>query len=468
MPINNRRMSEPLGSKLLAFVAVASVTVASAVVSAPGAGADEPDHSAVMWENRGQDELGGSGLDVDGDRKVVVVAGGVSDASVGSQWFVRGIDRATGATRWEDRFGPMSFGLAKDVAVEGGRAFVAGWILRPGDGFVFVVRAYDLARGSVLWSQEIARGPSCVEEAQGFARCVAKAIAVHGGRVYVVGHLSRGDTRSDVAVLAFDASTGALEWESVTDPRGAGENDHAWTVAVSGRSVIVTGEIENESALIVRSYEAATGALRWQRVLPGALNYTLKDTLAVNDNTAVVAGSDSAGDFFVSAFDLRSGSPLWTDNVDEGDRIGQATSLAIDGGTVFASGIVGCNPDSFVECKLAVRAYDTRNGRLRWQRSEVARGGDWYAERMTAGGGRVFVTGLELLDDGGYHPVLSAYDGRNGALVGSELFAPGGVVAPQSGFAGFAGGLVFLHGRLVVAGESFTSAAGTSDLIVRQ
>jgi hypothetical protein len=47
--------------------------------------------------------------------------------------------------------------------VDGYRAFVTGWILTPDLGFEFVVRAYDLNSGAVLWSRHVNRGPQSVE-----------------------------------------------------------------------------------------------------------------------------------------------------------------------------------------------------------------------------------------------------------------------------------------------------------------
>ena len=208
--------------------------VAMAAAATP-AGAQSP-----LWENRGQPELQGAVLEVDGVGSIIVTAGAVGD-EVNEQWYVRGLDRRSGVTIWEDRFGPATFGLAKDLVVEGNRAFVAGWILTP-LGFEFVVRAYDVTNGVVRWSQQVSKGPQCVEDVPPFARCVAKALKVRDGRVFVVGHLTRTAARSDFAVLAFDAHTGALLWESVTDPTGTGANDYAWAVSTAGDSVVVLAD----------------------------------------------------------------------------------------------------------------------------------------------------------------------------------------------------------------------------------
>jgi outer membrane protein assembly factor BamB len=431
------------------------------VLAAPPAGGQE-----IVWENRGQPEFGGDAVDIDGGEGVVVASGIVDDEFFNSQWFVRAVDLRTGATKWEDRFGPVLFGLAKDVAVHGRRAFVAGWILNPEGGFVFVVRAYALHSGTLLWSLEMGRGPRCGEEAPGFARCIAKALDVQGDRVFVVGHLTRTAARSDFAVVALDAATGARLWESVIDPTGTGANDYAWAVKAKGDHLFVLGEVGDGSALLLRAHDAKTGAVRWQQQLAGARNFTLKDTLAAGGDRVFIAGTDANGHFMVQAYDASSGSLRWADRVDDGDRVGEAEALSFedDGseGRLFATGVVGCNPVTFVECQLAVRAYDPGRGLL-WHRADQARGGDWgFPLQIAAGVGRVFVGGGELLEDGQYHGTVRAYRARDGALAWEDQFDAGGDPF------GFLDTLAVVDGRLLAGGEIFRSPDGSGDFVLRR
>ena len=206
-------------------------------------GASSANAQTVVWENSGQTESGGTVTEIAVTRRVVVASGSVSDSLGNGTWFVRGVDRRTGQTLWEDRFGPPTFSYAWDLMIEGRRAFAAGWVRQPGRGLEFVVRAYEVMTGKVLWSREIGLGPQCSAERPGFARCVGKALSVRDGRVFAVGHLTRTAAQSDFAVLAFDAATGAQLWESVTDPTGTGKNDYAWAVKAVGDSVFVVGEV---------------------------------------------------------------------------------------------------------------------------------------------------------------------------------------------------------------------------------
>lgn len=432
------------------------------------AGSSVAGAQTVLWENRGQPEIYGGILDVAGGPHVFVGAGGVGD-EINNQWFVRGFDRRTGVTEWEDRYGPMLFGLAKDVVAEGHRAFVAGWTRVPGQGFVFAVRAYAERTGTVAWTHEISRGPRCVEEFPGFARCVAKAVDVRDGRVFAVGHLTRTAARPDFAVVALDAATGALLWESVTDPTGTGAGDAAWAVAADRDSVFVLGEIGDSGSgftgLLLRSYNARTGAIRWQQELPGAQNFTYKNTLVTDGKRVFVAGMDAKRDFLVRAYDARSGAPSWVDTIDDGDLVGQAGALVLgtDGhgrDRVFATGVIGCDPASLLGCKLAVRAYDPRAG-LVWARAEEAGGGDWYpGYTAAASGGRVFVTAGELLSDGQYHATVRAYESRDGNLLWEEPFDPGN---DPAGFSDVS----VVGNRLFIGGTIFTGTDGSADSVVR-
>jgi len=412
----------------------------------------------LLWENRGQPEFIGAPIDIDASGATVIAAGIVGNATQ-SQWYVRGVDRRTGVTTWDDRFGPLLFGQARDASTRGNRVFVTGWILTPANGFVFVVRAYRLDTGAVLWSREVGLGPQCAAESGPFARCVAKALDVHDGRVFAVGHLTRTANRSDFAVLAFDGATGTPLWESVTDS-GTGANDYAWAVKATGDGVFVYGETGDTSGLLLQAHDARTGAIRWQRTVPGGANFTLRQTLAADGRHVFIGGTDGEGRYMVRAYAAASGALLWTD---EGEGSGEVTALTLgeeDGAPrLFATGIIGCNAD-FLECELGVRAYDPRHGLL-WARAEAARAGDWSGSNVVAGGGRVFVNGGELLEDGQYHDTTRAYRARTGAPLWDEPFDPG--VDPP----GFSG-LEAAGPRLFVGGRVFTSPDGTSDFILRR
>jgi outer membrane protein assembly factor BamB len=407
----------------------------------------------IEWENRGQAEPGGMATDIASGRDLVVASGAVFDELGSMRWFVRAVDVATGATQWEDRFGPGIDDFGKDVAVEGHRAFVAGWTYTPipGVDYSFTCRAYDLESGALLWSHEIQRGKFFD---------TAKVVDVHAGRVFVAGYLTATNGRPDFAVLAFDAATGQVLWESLDDPSGAGQGNAAWAVRAKGDGVFALGEIGNARNLFLRAYDARTGAIRWEQTVPGARNFSFEDTLAVVDDGVFIAGMDATGHFFVRAYEATSGALRWADHVDDGARLGDAGGLAIGGGQVLATGVVDCSPIDFTGCKLAVRAYDAQRGLL-WQRADDSRGGDWGSYKVAAGEGQVYVGPLELMEDGQPHPRLRAYAAADGALLWEEAF-------DGEGLGGFVSSLLVLRGRLFAGGFLFTSVDGAGDFVVRQ
>jgi hypothetical protein len=342
--------------------------------------------------------------------------------------------------------------------------FVTGWVRTPTEGFVFVTRAYRVDTGAVLWSREVGLGPQCLAEVETptvrFARCVGKALDEHAGRVFAVGHLTRTANRSDFAVLAYDAASGAPLWESVTDSTGTGETfDYAWAVKAVGDSVYVYGEIGDQTGVRVQAHDARTGAIRWRRDVPEALNFTLRQTLAADHRHVFVGGTDGDGHFMLRAYDARTGALRWTDG---GEGLGELTAvtLAEERGQprLFATGITGCN-DSFLDCEWAVRAYDPRHGRL-WARAEVARGGDWIGGQVVVAGGRLFASGSELLDDGQYHDTTRGYRLRDGAPFWEEPFDPGVDPAGFSGL-GAAGHDLYVRGGIFTGPETY-------DFVVRR
>lgn len=411
---------------------------------------------SLLWENRGQAEPTGAAVDVDGTGHTVVAAGAVGDGSR-TQWYVRGVDRRTGETLWEDRFGPVLFGQARDASVRGNRAFVAGWI-RTSAGFSFVTRAYRLDTGAVLWSREVGLGPQCLAEVPGWARCVAKALDVEDGRVFSVGHITRTANQSDFAVLAYDEATGAPLWESVTDS-GTGAFDYAWAVKAVGDSVFVYGETGDMTGVRVQAHDARTGAIRWRQDIPGALNFTLRQTLAADRRHVFIGGTDGDGHFMLRAYDARTGALRWADG---GEGFGEVTAVTVGDERgqprLFATGITGCN-DSFLECEWAVRAYDPRHGRL-WAQEEIARGGDWIGGEIVVAGGRVFANASELFEDGQYHDTTRGYRAGDGLPLWDEPFDPG--VDP----AGFSGLGAARH-SLYVRGAIFTTPE-TYEFVLRR
>jgi outer membrane protein assembly factor BamB len=374
------------------------------------------DATNLLWESRGQPGFRGTALDVAVQGNVVVSCGSNGTALFESAaWYVRGIDRDTGAMLWEHAPAADAYEQANVAAIADGLAYITGWTVVSGR-YQFVVRAYQLRTGQIQWEQAISRGAG---------RDVAKSLVVADGRVHVVGHLRSLETLSDFAVLTFDATDGTPLWESVINPSGARQNDYAWSVVTDADMVFVAGEVRNDQAVLVRAFDAATGALRWEDEIPSMAIYAQEKALAVHEGTLVLAGEIDF-EFAVMAYDTTSGDPLWQ-HVIGSDGLAVADEVVASSTHAFVTGVTGCDPRTFGDCELAVRAYDLATGALAWERLELAPGGDWWTPSITVHGNAVFVA-AESIDATTWEVVaiINRYQASSGMRVWSTDFDGGG------------------------------------------
>jgi outer membrane protein assembly factor BamB len=216
----------------------------------------------------------------------------------------------------------------------------------------------------------------------------------------------------------------------------------------------------------VRSYEVATGTLRWVTTSP-----TITPTphlcgvnrIATDGKTVVLAetGGLMLTDFQTEAYDAATGAWLWRN-----DRPGmQDQNLAVDTdhriafvtGQRFDSGFLPPGPSN-IRGVMVVQAYDTRTGTLRWEdRFAVPPDPECVCIGfdVTAVKGRLFVVGKSITGTW----VVRTYASRSGDLLWQDAAAPTSdrfgllAVAAQSG-------------RVFVAGSAF-NATGNLDFILR-
>lgn len=162
------------------------------------------------------------------------------------------------------------FDRSQGVTILGGRVFASGWFQTAAAGFDFVVRAYDLHDGTVLWQQRIARGGNFE---------FAELIGAKGNRVYAVGRVLGVTRTSDFSVFAFDAHTGAILWKSVLDTSGA---DVALSLSEQGDRVFAVGLVNNFVDLLVRAYSGLTGAVLWERTITNGSQVVRNRSLAAH------------------------------------------------------------------------------------------------------------------------------------------------------------------------------------------
>ena len=236
------------------------------VYDVAGDGAGGP---KVLWEDHfdKQGDLSDEAKDVavSGDRVFAVgVTGGVGGAAFSVRAYNATGDGAGGpSVLWEDHF-DREGGLideANAVAVGANGIFVVGQTEDAASERAFAVRTYDAAGDgaegpSVLWEDHFNR--------EGVLQDYANAVAVSDNRVFVVGFSETAAGGPAFTVRAYDvAGDGAggpsVLWEDHFD-REQNLRDEAKAVAVSGDRVFVVGVTETASgglAFSVRAYDAA-------------------------------------------------------------------------------------------------------------------------------------------------------------------------------------------------------------------
>jgi outer membrane protein assembly factor BamB len=427
------------------------------------AAADSSDPGgALLWQNRGQSSLFGEPDAIDAEGSVVVAAGHImrNPFNLNSfDWFVRAVDAGTGVTLWEDR---QDFAGLRDrvtaVAVHAGRAIVAGQENSGAQASDFVVRAYGLKTGALLWE----RAPGA-----------AYSVVADGDRVFAAGSFVDSTGHSVLALIALDARTGATLWESETagTPTQFGQFAAASTVRVQDERVFVAGDMSTAAhslgSLVVQAHDRKTGALLWDHRMPDAtLGPTFALPLTIADDVLFVGGGASTSDpnlpfdYLVTALDIRTGALLWNDQVHR-QAGGLSAGFGYRRGRLFAYGW-DCDETVF-NCHGNIRAYDPKTGSLQWEDRFTGAGGDMNIPIPVAGfvvrGDQVFVgSGLaNLLGD--YEWTVRSYNGKDGSLRWESHTDDGG--ANDFVFA------IKLLGDHLYATGILDNSGGTTDFAIR-
>jgi len=375
----------------------------------------DPAAGDLLWRQRfnipGHEEFARA---VAAGHGLVVVGGGSTDLEENHfAWLVRAHDARTGALRWSDQGGPGPGGeLAQSIAIGGGRVFAAG-TASDANGFEhWFVRAYDAANGHVIWEEQADFGGP-VE--------FASRVAFSAGRVVAVG-VGGPQGSGDWLVRAYDAATGRVLWHERLDLFGGTDQPDA--MALRGRHLFVAGSTvhaQNPGHTIdldwlVRSYDAATGAVHWQDRFDLAGREDLASSLAASSAGVFVAGSGTNAaahsDFLIRAYRPRDGKVLWSDQVEvapQGDWL-VPTGVATLGNRVVVSSATN---DASTSLDWLVRTYKAREGGLLWQdRFDLAGGYDTPGfQAIAAGAHRAFVLGTAAGARRG-KLVVRAYDVR--------------------------------------------------------
>jgi len=241
-----------------------------------------------LWSDRtdfGGDSVEPRALAVSG--KTLLVAAEVASAGGDVDFLLRAYEAKTGAFRFQHRLGAEPGDeRALAAAAKGKLAFGGGALQGPGSGLDFSVMAYEARTGLPVWDEVLDGGSNGDDALYG--------LAASGKRLFAVGSL-RGASE-DFAVRAYDGRSGALLWSDRHDPNGG--VDVAEAVTVAGSSVIVVGRSENANGnedFLVRGYNAASGALRFEHRFDASGGFDAAHAAAVRGKRLFAAGESESG-----------------------------------------------------------------------------------------------------------------------------------------------------------------------------
>ena len=336
---------------------------------------------------------------------------------------VRAYEATTGALLWEDQFG----GGGKEagvwaITVDRNRVFAAGYVQTEAGVFEWVVRAYESRTGTLLWADQFSLGGRSAE---------ARAITVQGNRVFAGGF---GDTGQGLCpeggicpwvVRAYESRTGALLWEDQFD-LGNGQND-VFSITAQGNRVFAAGfsnttgascKDEGVCELVVRAYEATTGALLWTDQFGTGEGNLFGLDITAQGNRVFAAGGGlqtqgSTSEWVVRAYEASTGALLWADQFDKGGTLNAAQSITAQFNRVFAAGFVQTGEGEY---EWVVRAYEAKTGEILWDDQGTECGpidNTFYLCAIGISGerNRVFAAG-GLNEGGGTDWAVRAYSAR--------------------------------------------------------
>lgn len=351
--------------------------------------------------------------------------------------------------------------LAMDMVVEDERIFIAGvtgdvacfgnTTLSPLTGCKMSVRSNSARDGRSLWRFESAGR--------------ANSVVARDDFVFVAGAGSDATGASDFRVVALERRTGRVAWSNGSRPPGA-IGAEAFKVVVAGDRVVVAGHAYvgghfGQTHYFIRGYDARTGAVLWEDRSTGPFFLDRFFGLAAKDGIVVAVG----GRLFNSlarAYDITSGSSLWSETFDSGLGFDEAKQVALHGGRAFVVGEVAQGPGGRRR-DFMVRSYDLATGLPGWS-STTDTGGFDFLTSVVAQGRHLFVAGVGGADCKFFSPgdcqwLVRAHDAGAGSILWEDYFDTGGIGQPTS--------VVVAEGLVFVAGQAGPACFDVCDIVLR-
>jgi WD40 repeat protein len=356
--------------------------------------------------DRSIDHLTALGVSPDGS--AVFVTGTITAPTLDSEdepsdYATVAYNAKTGAERWVQTYdgpdGRGDYSAAIDVSPDATMVFVTGTSWAKATNYDYLTLAYDATTGSEVWQKRYHGGG---RPAWGDGdRAKALRVSPDGSTVFVTGESSQYG-HAHYATVAYDASTGTRLW-AVRPERGGSYEADALSVSPDGSAVIVTGMAEDprpmdrEWGYLTIVYDASTGARLWSdRYEHRGKGYDrARDVEVSPDGTKVFVTGSSAGtgddeDYVTIAYDMDTGSRLWTARHSapgDTDDDARALSVSPDGTEVFVTGS---------SAGSSTIAYDADTGAALWTGTfgggDLDLSPDGSALFVTSGGGVAYTT----------------------------------------------------------------------------
>ncbi len=465
---------------------IATILLVASAIFVPQVGAHALTGGSKVWAagyngpDAGQDLGRRAVTSPDGSK--IFVTGSSSATDTGNDLATVAFEASTGQRLWAARYdGPASLNDdAVDIAVspDGSAVFVTGSSEGTSTAKDFVTVAYDASGGAKLWAKRFDGAAHDVDDPS------AVRVSPDGAQVFVVGtSLGSLSTGSDIRTIAYDASTGAVQW-SKRHNGSLDNDDSAFSLAVSpdGSSVVAVGVSLNNPTggdYATISYVASSGATNWVKAYNGYASNSYDEAHAVVINPAgtraFVTGyiglgppeSPSGGtltmDYATVAYRLATGKQVW-DSLYDGPTHGndQASALAIspDGSMVFATGVLCPQGQCIGELnEWATVAYRAGTGEQVWVRRfngpttsfDIA-----TTVVVSPSSSTVYVTG-DTTSNGAFYARTIAYGTTDGATMWSTRFGPAEAADVDPSVDG---SLVFVTGtRYRPSGTDFATVA---------
>lgn len=361
------------------------------------------------------------------------VAGSSTDPFGGEDGTVWALDTKDGALAWTAHVDGPSHGsdLLAALAVDPTTGTVVAFGEVAGNqtsGRDLVTVGLDPATGAELWRDRF-DGPDHRDDRVAPFPSLAGIDVTSDGTAIVAGTSLTYDNGSDVIALAYDAGTGARAWTTRYDSPSHGSETGTAAVVAGPDRVVLAGDSyagATQDWLAV-GLDASDGTVAWTDRYDGPTGSEYIVTgLDAGGGRAFLAGLSSSGqaltggwEYAAVAYDVATGDQLWSAYYSGGSQINDvawAMEAAPDGSGVYLTGeSYGIDPTPLLppyEVDLTTVAFDGATGDLVAAARYDPTGQQWDAGQAVAVGpdGSVYVTGVSpSVDQSSDLPVV-AYD----------------------------------------------------------